>query len=94
MVSDLRRVVDVEVLLLQDVLELVDALQSVVHVSRKVTVEEAHHVAVEGEADRHASFISLREDAQLSGEVDVAAMLMNVSRHKSSRTKVYRFIAC
>lgn len=51
MVSDLRGVIDVEVLLLQDVLKLVHALQSVVHVSRKVAVEEANHVAVEGEAD-------------------------------------------
>lgn len=51
MVSDLRGVIDVKVLLLQDVLELVDTLQSVVHVSSKVTVEEANHVAVEGEAD-------------------------------------------
>lgn len=51
MISDLRGVRDVEVLLLQDVLQLVDALQSVVHVRRQVTVEEANHVTVEGEAD-------------------------------------------
>lgn len=64
MVSDLRGVVDVEVLLLQDVLQLVNALQGVVHVSRKVTVEEANHVAVEGEADRHSAFVALHKDTE------------------------------
>lgn len=64
MVSDLWSVIDVEVLLLQDVLQLVNALQGVVHVSREVAVEEANHVAVEGEPDRHSSFIALHKDTE------------------------------
>lgn len=52
---------DVKVLLLQDVLDLINALQSVVHVSRQVAVKEAHHVAVEGETHRHSSFVTLTQ---------------------------------
>lgn len=59
MVPDVGGVGQVEVLHLQDVLQLIHALQSVVHVRRKVAVEEAHHVAVEGKAHGHASFITL-----------------------------------
>lgn len=50
MVQDMRRVIDVKVLCFQDVLKLVNALQGIVHVSCKVAVEEAHHMAVEGKA--------------------------------------------
>lgn len=60
MVPDVGGVGQVEVLCLQDVLQLIHALQSVVHVRRQVAVEEAHHMAVEGEAHGHSSFITLR----------------------------------
>lgn len=50
MVPNVRGVQDVKVLCIQDVLELIDTLQGVVHVSCQVAVEEAHHVAVEGKA--------------------------------------------
>lgn len=59
MVPDLGGVGQVEVLCLQDVLQLVHALQSVVHVRCQVAVEEAHHVAVEGEPHGDSSFITL-----------------------------------
>lgn len=59
MVPDIGGVGQVKVLCLQDVLQLVHALQSVVHVRRQVAVEEAHHVTVEGEPHGHPSFITL-----------------------------------
>lgn len=59
MVSDAGGVGQVKVLCLQDVLQLIHALQSVVHVCRQMAVEEAHHVAVEGKPHGHSSFITL-----------------------------------
>lgn len=52
-------VTEVKVLCLQDVLQLINTLQSIVHVSCQVAVEETHHVAVEGKAHRHSSLITL-----------------------------------
>lgn len=65
-VQDVRGVVQVEVLLLQDVLKLINAVQGVVHVGREVTVEEAHHVAIEGKTHRHSPFIPLRRNTQFN----------------------------
>lgn len=61
MVQHVWGVVHVKVLRFQDVLKLINALQSVVHVSCQVTVEEANHVAVEGKTHRHSSFITLSQ---------------------------------
>lgn len=61
MVQHPAPVVRVELLRLQDMLELVHALQSVVHVRRQMAVEEAHLVAVEREAHRHRPFVSLEK---------------------------------
>ena len=62
MIEDIWCVVDVKVLSVQYVLELVDPLQSVVHVCGQVAVEEAQHVAVEREADGYPALIALEED--------------------------------
>lgn len=58
-VQNVRRVFGVKGLSIQDILELIHPLRGVVHVGGEVTVQEAEHVTVEGQADRHASFITL-----------------------------------
>lgn len=71
MVQNVRGVVQVEVLLLQDVLKLINAVQGVVHVGCKVAVEEAHHVAIEGKTHRHSPFIPLRRNTQFNSKIEM-----------------------
>lgn len=60
-VQDMGCVGEIKVLCLQDVLQLINTLESVGHVSCKVAVEEAHHVTIEGKTHGHASFITLTQ---------------------------------
>lgn len=62
MVVDLWGLLAVERLRVHDVLELVHSLRGEVHVSRQVAVEETQHVAVEGQARRHAAFVALGDE--------------------------------
>lgn len=60
-VQDFGSLLAVKGLRVQDVLELVHPLRGVLHMSRQVAVEEAERVAVEGQTDRQAPFVTLRD---------------------------------
>lgn len=77
MFQDGWRLGGVEGLHVQDMLKLVHAFRGVLHVSRQVTVEETQHVAVEGNADRHAPFVTLREQQMVRIPIIDAVMIMD-----------------
>ena len=65
MVNNFRSVFRAEGLCVHDVLKLVHSLCGVLHMSSQVTVEETERVAIERQADRHASFVTLRDKLEI-----------------------------
>lgn len=45
---------------IQNMLKLIHPVRGVVHVGGQVTVQEAEHVTIEGQPDRHTPFVTLK----------------------------------
>lgn len=78
MVNNSLRLFTVKGLRVHDVLELVHSLCGVFHMCSQVTVEETERVAVERQADGHATFVALRdkqEEMSNRGSTDSVKLL-------------------
>lgn len=64
-------------LCVHDVLKLVHSLCGIIHVSSQVTVQETEHVAIERQADRDSTFVTLtdrqeeKRNRQRTGSVEL-----------------------
>lgn len=63
-VDNLGSLFTVKGLRVHDVFKLVHSLQGELHMCRQVTVEETNCVAIERQADREATFVTLRDKGE------------------------------
>lgn len=64
MVNNFGRLFTVKGLRVHDVFELVHSLRGKLHMCCQVTVEETDCVAIERQADREATFVTLRDKGE------------------------------